>query len=258
MGKAQLEHYTEEILRFEANMKSMKGFVERYFEICKFVDKMKERLAVWDEGKGFLPQDWELFSESIEEVQHEKPAARGNGQRGKGRRNMRHPFETGFYRIPRKMNSAPYESRHDAPVFTGSSAPNGFCQCGPHAIPVPMYSGADICECDDPIPVLTGVKAGGMGTKTNDKDAMKDLIRRAMAARHDSGKHKKHPSVVHRDGKNPHVQVHIHNAHGQRGCNPKNQNRRSRRMGSEFDDQQHDLEYPTSYGMCNASSGHIF
>jgi hypothetical protein len=29
-------------------------------------------------------------------------------------------------------------------------------------------------------------------------------------------------------------------------------------MGSEFDDQQHDLEYPTSYGMRDGSSGHIF
>jgi hypothetical protein len=264
MKKAQLEHYTEEKRLVEQNMDDMKDFMNRYFEICKFVDTLKTRVADWDEGVGFLPQDWEVFAKLCKEVQHEKPAAKGNGQRGKGRRNMRIPFGTGSYKFQGEMMSAPYESRHDAPVFTGSSAPNGFCQCGPHAIPVPMYSGADICECDDPIPVLTGVKASNMNTNANDRDAMKNLIRRAMAARHDSGKHKNHPSGVHhssgvhRNGKNPHVQVHIHNNHGRRGGNPKNKNRGSRRMGSEFDDQQHDLEYPISYGMRDASSGHIF
>jgi hypothetical protein len=164
----------------------------------------------------------------------------------------------------------------------------GFCQCGPHAIPVPVYSGSDVfgreesvpvysgsdvCRCEEPIPVYVGADGDLMSVAGNN-DRVNSLVH-AMRNRNGPMMHKgrrgnqnrqsnHHPqSNHHRDNNRPagrnggRVVAHVNN----RGLHVKLQNggiRKGRRSGSEFDDQQHGLEYPTSYGMRDASSGHIF
>jgi len=158
----------------EENMKVFATFMTMYAAACPIAQRLHDRLVKIEKYKeDFQPEDYKVLSDKgvTNALRHLKvPKSR---RKKSAACIPNDPSNT-------MMMGAAYDSLEDEddamhgpqtsgdfcqcgphaiPVPMYSGAPMGnFCQCGPHAIPVPMYSGApigmgDVCRCKNPVPV---------------------------------------------------------------------------------------------------------
>jgi len=281
-----LKRFNSEKAAATAIIANLEIVMKEYVDVCKAISDLK--IPNFEKGAGMTPKEFKDLLDAYKLVKQSNRKGRNGRGRGAGggfsaqmARGNQGMIEAGDMHVP---TSSQFAEGTRQMLQTGQD----FCQCGPHAIPVPVYSGSDVfgreesvpvysgsdvCRCEEPIPVYVGEDSGRMSAAGNNERVTSFM--HAMRNRNGPMMHKgrrgnqnqqsnHHPqSNHHRDNNRPagrnggRVVAHVNN----RGLHVKLKKggiRKGRRSGSEFDDQQHGLEYPTSYGMCDGSSGHIF
>jgi hypothetical protein len=179
---------------------SLDPFLKAYLDLCGKIDLASTSIHDWKRGAGEIPHRFEHLVEGHEESRHGK---KKEHNRPIDLRKLKGQFNSG--EAPFMMSSAFDDNEDESSNFV--SMTGDFCQCGPHAIPVPIHTGSDFCQCGPhaiPVPIATGVYGPSVEVV---KDAVNGVPKRALNGVRKGRKNKKNNKSNNRS--NPKAVQHI-------------------------------------------------